>query len=49
VHQDGFGDLTSMAVDDVHVLVPGPCVATPTPTPRPTPAPRKRPTPPPRQ
>jgi hypothetical protein len=48
VHQDGFGDLTSMAVDDVHVLVPGPCVATPTPTPRATPAPRKRPTPPPR-
>ena len=48
VHQDQAGDLTSMAVDDVHVLVPGPCVSTPTPTPRATPAPRKRPTPPPR-
>jgi N-acetylneuraminic acid mutarotase len=48
VHQDGVGDLTVMFVDDVHVSVPGPCLATPTPTPRPTPAPRKRPTPPPR-
>ena len=34
VHQDGFGDLTSMSVDDVAVIVPGPCASTPTPTPR---------------
>jgi len=48
VHQDSAGDLTSMAVDDVHVLVPGPCVPTPTPMPRATATPRSRPTPPPR-
>src|SRR5882724_6036235 len=48
VHQDGFGDFTSMFVDDVQVTLPGPCVATPTPTPRATPTPRGRPTPPPR-
>ncbi len=42
VHQDGFGDITSMVVDDVQVTVPGPCAS---PTPRPTPTPRGRPTP----
>jgi hypothetical protein len=47
-HQDGFGDLTSMFVDDVAVVVPGPCASTPTPTPRATATPRSRPTPPPR-
>jgi len=41
-HQDGFGDLTTMLVDEVQVDVPGPCV---TPTPRPTPTPRGQPTP----
>jgi hypothetical protein len=46
VHEDGFGDLTSMFVDDVGVFVPGPC-ATATP-PRATATPRPRPTPPPR-
>jgi N-acetylneuraminic acid mutarotase len=46
VHQDNFGDLTSMAVDDVQVTLPGPCA--PTPTPRARPTPRGRPTPPPR-
>ena len=45
VHQDGFGDLTSMLVDDVQVTVPGPCA---TATPRPTPTPRGQPTPRPR-
>jgi hypothetical protein len=29
VHQDGFGDVTSMYVDDIAILAPGPC-ATPT-------------------
>ena len=48
VHQDGFGDLTSMSVDDVAVVVPGPCASTPTPAPRATATPRSRPTPPPR-
>ena len=48
VNQDSAFDLTSMAVDDVKVLVPGPCVPTPTPTPRATATPRSRPTPPPR-
>jgi hypothetical protein len=48
VHQDGFGDLTSMFVDEVQVTLPGPCAPTPTPTPRATPVPRSRPTPPPR-
>jgi hypothetical protein len=47
-HQDGFGDLTSMFVDDVAVVVPGPCASTPTPAPRATATPRSRPTPPPR-
>ncbi len=45
VHQDGFGDLTSMFVDEVQVTVPGPCAS---PTPRPTPSPRQRPSPHPR-
>jgi len=48
VHQDGFGDLTSMFVDDVQVTLPGPCAPTPTPVPRATPVPRGRPTPAPR-
>jgi Kelch motif protein len=48
VHQDGFGDLTSMFVDDVGVFVPGPCAPTPTPRPSATPTPRPRPTPHPR-
>jgi len=48
VHQDGFGDLTSMFVDDVGVFLSGPCAPTATPTPRATPVPRKRTTPPPR-
>jgi len=48
VHQDGFGDLTSMFVDDVFVVVPGPCAPTATPTPRATATPRSRPTPQPR-
>jgi hypothetical protein len=48
VHQDDFGDLTSMFVDDVAVLVPGPCAPTVTPTPRATATPRSRPTPKPR-
>ena len=48
VHGDTASDLTSMAVDDVRVNVPGPCLATPTPTPRATPTPRSSPTPPPR-
>jgi len=46
VHQDAAGDLTSMAVDDVQVTLPGPCA--PTPPPRATPTPRPRSTPPPR-
>jgi N-acetylneuraminic acid mutarotase len=41
VHQDGFGDLTSMFVDEVQVTLPGPCAS---PTPRPTPTPRPQPT-----
>ena len=45
VHQDGFGDFTSMFVDDVAVVVPGPCAPTPTPMPRATATPRPRPTP----
>jgi hypothetical protein len=47
VHEDGFGDLTGMFVDDVQLLEP---CGTPTPTPsgRPTPTPRPRPTPAPR-
>jgi Kelch motif len=45
VHQDGFGDITTMFVDDVHVTLPGPCAP---PTPRPTPSPRGQPTPHPR-
>jgi hypothetical protein len=48
VHQDDFGDLTSMFVDDVAVVVPGLCAPTVTPTPRATPGPRGRPSPPPR-
>ena len=48
VHQDGFGDLTGMFVDDVAVVVPGPCAPTPTPMPRATATPRPRPTPHPR-
>jgi hypothetical protein len=59
VHEDGFGDLTGMFVDDAQLLVP--CgtptpsptttptsTATPTPSGRPTPTPRPRPTPAPR-
>src|SRR5439155_574311 len=48
VHEDGFGDLTGMFVDDVQLLEP---CGTPTPTgtprvtPRPTPTPRSTPTP----
>ena len=41
VHQDGFGDITSMLVDEVQVTLPGPCAS---PTPRPTPTPRPQPT-----
>jgi hypothetical protein len=48
VHQDGFGELTSMFVDEVQVTLPGPCTSTPTPTPRATATPRSRPTPRPR-
>jgi N-acetylneuraminic acid mutarotase len=47
VHQDGFGALTGMFVDDVQLTLP--CgSASPTPAPRATPVPRSRPTPPPR-
>ena len=28
VHQDGFGDLTGMFVDEVQVTLPGPCAPT---------------------
>ena len=47
VHEDDFGDLTGMFVDDVQLLEP---CGTPTATPdgRPTPTPRPRPTPAPR-
>jgi N-acetylneuraminic acid mutarotase len=45
VHQDGFGNITTMFVDDVQVTLPGPCAS---PTPRPTPSPRGQPTPHPR-
>lgn len=45
VRQDGFGDLTSMLVDDVGVFASAPCTPTPTPTPRATTTPRPRPTP----
>lgn len=56
VHQDGFGDITDMFVDDVQLSVPCPSptptatatatfTATPTPTPRATPTPRNQPTP----
>jgi Kelch motif len=45
VHEDGFGDLTSMLVDDVGVFVSEPCAS---PTPRPTPSPRPSPSPHPR-
>src|SRR6266480_1451988 len=47
VHEDGFGDLTGMFVDDVELLEP---CGTPTPTPTPTGTPRvtPRPTPTPR-
>jgi hypothetical protein len=45
VHQDGFGNLIGMYVDDVGVFVSGPCAS---PTPRPTPTPRPRSTPHPR-
>jgi hypothetical protein len=59
VHEDGFGDLTGMFVDDAQLLVPcgtptpspttsPPATATPTPSGRPTPTPRPRPTPAPR-
>jgi hypothetical protein len=59
VHEDGFGDLTGMYVDDVQLTVPcgsptptATATATPTPTatpvPRSTPTPRPRPTPAPR-
>jgi hypothetical protein len=41
VHEDGFGDLTSMLVDDVGVFGSEPCAS---PTPRPTPTPRPQPT-----
>ena len=56
VHQDGFGDITEMFVDDVQLSVPCPSptptatatptfTAIPTPTPRATPTPRNQPTP----
>jgi hypothetical protein len=59
VHQDGFGDLTAMYVDDVALYEPcgtpsptptATATLTPTPTltPRPTPTPRSQPTPRPR-
>jgi hypothetical protein len=59
VHEDGFGDVTGMYVDDVQLTVPcrsptptATATATPTPTatpsPRSTPTPRPRPTPVPR-
>ena len=38
VHQDGFGALTGMFVDDVQLTLP--CRATPAPRPRPSPRPR---------
>jgi hypothetical protein len=44
VHQDGFGALTGIFVDDVQLTLP--CgSASPTPAPRATPVPRPRPTP----
>src|SRR5262249_48067450 len=49
VHQDGFGALTGMFVDDVQLTLPcGSISPTPTPAPRATPVPRSRPTPMPR-
>ena len=49
VHQDGFGALTGMFVDDVQLTLPcGPISPTPTPAPRATPVPRLRATPRPR-
>ena len=49
VHQDGFGALTGMFVDDVQLTLPcGSISPTPTPAPRATPIPRSRPTPRPR-
>ena len=42
VHQDGFGALTGMFVDDVRLTLP---CGSPTPAPRATPVPRSRPTP----
>jgi hypothetical protein len=44
VHEDGFGDLTGMFIDDVQLFEP--CAfGRPTPTPRPRPTPFPRPTP----
>jgi hypothetical protein len=43
VHEDGFGDLTGMYVDDVALYVPCPPRARPTPRTRPTPVPRPSP------
>src|SRR6266550_7124839 len=48
VHQDGFGDLTTMFVDDVGVFGSEPCTHKPKQRPRATATPRGRPTPPPR-
>jgi hypothetical protein len=47
VHQDGFGALTGMLVDDVQLTLPCDSIS-PTPAPRATPVPRSRPTPKPR-
>jgi hypothetical protein len=47
VHQDGFGALTGMFVDDVQLTLPCGSIS-PTPAPRATPVPRSRPTPRPR-
>jgi hypothetical protein len=47
VHEDGFGALTGMFVDDVQLTLPCGSIS-PTPAPRATPVPRSRPTPPPR-
>jgi hypothetical protein len=44
VHQDGFGALTGMFVDDVQLTLPCGSIS-PTPAPRATPVPRPRPTP----
>jgi hypothetical protein len=47
VHQDGFGALTGMFVDDVQLTLPCGSIS-PTPAPRPARTPRPRPTPRPR-